>query len=962
VKKRSNSPAVSEEISPAFDVRTYLRHVLKYGNRLSEFGILLVSLLNISLIIFLFGMLSSIAVRFVKGAEPGGATVGWMPDALSALTLPQMMGAALGIFLASLTVSLIVRLWITAEAYRMLERASLAAFEAIKAELKYSDAHVSQYAVLLKSSVRYMSVIYLQFLALMFPFFLILVIFAIGFIFETVLTLSILFAGLLFMPIFLIQSGYAQRNSKLLQSSLSTRSNHIGRSVANLLRHPNPKLASDLSISEYLNSEEGQEFRTAYIHRQRVGAYSAAISTSGTIAGIIFVFIILSFAPESWYNLPNLILGVLIFRALESNVSSLTKVAGNIRATLPFTQMAVDLFERSKTPASLQREPLKVIDTQSNSPPLSTIGSVVLTNTRFARHTGERIGKAIYEALGMAGQSVIAITGDFDIMKTTFDSEVGTLRESDKFAKRLEGIKTLERTMHFLSLPPEKRTQKVWSHLSQKGRFALTALALREKLSDTDVILVINVADITLFSVEERNLLPWIFERRGSVLVFESVPYASRLPNELNLLSFDGQKLVRHGFMSDFDEVIDKIFADLTIGMLAASDKSSDILREIEDGLSAQSDAEVIDEDIGDDLDDSSDNPLASRRVGYAPEIETTVWYERWMMARKKAVLLEDQEIVGANLPEDDIEDELIQYQTAFGLNATGRALKENLDLERRERTRDEVHTAAKIAKEKQAKVTEDRVKRLRELSSELALKTKKIEGLYQHITALDEKVLASDAKNQTLLEKTYDLTSQARTANTEAKTVERKNKKLNDKISALQEKLDAATEEQKTVRAALHGEDRLKEKISTLEAKLQTTREEQKTARAAIHEKTKLVKKIETLEKKLEKSNHAATNTQHSYNEKLTTLQTQLKAANEEQKSVRAALHIKTREIKSVEASSAILREKSVKNTTTLKENIKTLRTGLSTQRAKHARELKSHKQEIAVLTKALKKAEPEA
>ena len=642
-------------------LNTYARHILRFGSRRAELGILLLSALNVALLLALFGVLTSIAGQLAfEGAE---GPRGFVPEFVAALPLPTLMALALATLALSFLVSLSLRLFITSEAYRMFERATVAAFDAMRRESRISDAHVREYPTLLKNSVRFMSMAYMQGIALLFPVFLVVGIVAFGLFVQPVLTLAIAGAALVSIPIFLWQSQRGQLNSERLAKTLVTRSAHLNRYVANLLRHPSRDVADRLDVRGYLDGEEGRAFRRSYVHRQRVGEFSTAVGTLGTLLGLAAVFAVLLFGPDGWFNLTGLVLAVLMFRVLESNFGTIMKLLGNMRATVPFTTAAVNLFEREREgfPGA---GPLAVADTEPDLPPHSPLGAMVLCDLPWAREAATRIARAVEAARG-TDRPVFALAGDFDLVRGRVGDE---LQPIDAPPKILYPFDTLARAADFLELPPEKRTQDAWEHLSPKGRFVIACLAERERLADHELVLALNASDVSLLNSEERDVLPWVFDRRGTVLLFESIPPATRLPDGLDLLSYDGRRLRRHGTVADYHGVVDGIYGELVLGLGGNKEGAGDDMLALEDLDELGVDDSPAD---GEEREDGTVSPRL--RVGYAPELETTVWYERWLMVRGQHVLPRrgsggggDANGSGGPLPPDP-------HMSTFGLTSKGR-------------------------------------------------------------------------------------------------------------------------------------------------------------------------------------------------------------------------------------------------------------------------------------------------
>lgn len=725
-------------------LRSYARHILRFGSRRQELGILLLSAVNIAVLLGLFGTLTTIASKLAVGAE--GGPRGFMPEIMTQWSLSALMGLSLGLLLASFAVSLLLRMWVTAEAYRMLERATVAAFDATKRELAVSDRHLRRYPTVLKSAVRFMSVAYLQVIALLFPVTLVVVIVGFGLVVEPVLTGAIAGTALMTIPVFLFQSRHAQRNSERLARTLSDRSAHIGRSVTNLFHHPSERVADGLSIRSYLDSAPGAEFRDAYVHRQRVGAYSSAVSTVGTILGIVVVFGVLLFGGDDWFSLPNLVLAVLLFRVLENNIGSVMKLLGNLRATVPFTTLAVELFERDAA-GFPDAQPLVVTDRAEGLGPWSPLGTVVLSDLPWTRPGALRIARAVETARkGRVARRIIALTGDFDLVAGEAAEEIGAL---DAAPDTLSGFETLERAARFLELAPEDRTQDEWRRLSRKGRFVLTALAARERLEGNTAVLALNASDITLISAEERELLPWIFDRRDTVLIFESIPPASRLPESLDLLAFDGRRLERHGTLADFDDVVDGIYEDLVLGLRRADVPT--VMADVEGDLIDEA-LEGADFDLDDSVDGESESlseegGQVARRVGYARELETTVWYERWVMARGDRTPIDggpEMDLPEGNVPDGPSgDDPLAPHRSAFGLTRAGRDLSARLKAEA-EAKRD----AARRAQSESIATT---ARELREARKALRLIEREVDALTQRADAADARVAELQAKRAAL-------------------------------------------------------------------------------------------------------------------------------------------------------------------------------------------------------------------
>ena len=671
-------------------LRTYARHILRFGSRRAELGILLLSALNVALLLALFGILTSIASQLAFSDADGPR--GFVPEAIASLPLGILMGLALAALLLSFGAALALRLFITAEAYRMFERATEAAFKAMRRESRLSDAHIREYPALLKNSVRFMSMAYLQGIALMFPVFLVVGIVAFGLAVQPVLTLAIAGAALSSVPVFLWQSRRGQLNSERLAQTLVTRSAHLNRYVTNLLRHPSREVADELDVRGYLDGEDGRAFRDSYVHRQRVGAFSTAVGTLGTVLGLAVVFVVLLFGPEEWFNLPGLVLAVLMFRVLESNFGSIMKLLGNLRATVPFTTAAVNLFERESDGFS-GTEPPVVVDTAPDLPPPSALGAMVLCDLPWTREAATRIAQAIESARG-TDRTVFALAGDFDLIRGRVGEE---LHPIDASPKLLYPFDTLARAADFLELPPAKRTQDAWEHLSPKGRFVLACLAERKRLEDPELVLALNASDVGLLTSDEREVLPWIFDRQGTVLVFESIPPATRLPDSLDLLSYDGRRLRRHGTVADYDGVVEGVYSELVLGLGKEGGKDGDG-EEVDAELLALEDLdELVVDDAPADGGDREDDSVSPRlRVGYAPELETTVWYERWLMVRGRRVPPRrgggrDGEDGGGNGGGGSPASPPDPHMSAFGLTAEGReaaAAAERAERERLETAR----------------------------------------------------------------------------------------------------------------------------------------------------------------------------------------------------------------------------------------------------------------------------------
>jgi len=214
---------------------------------------------------------------------------------------------------------------------------------------------------ILNRDCRYLSLSYLRVLTLLQPALFLIGIFSVAVIYVPVAALFLGLAGLLALPFNIYLVLWAARTSQDIQTSAKLKSAEERNFISKVSTHP---FIRELNDTEFINDERpGQAgFLTAFVKRQRMGAFSQSITDLMMALVIVALALFLYFGGGNTLliNLSNLVILVILFRFMTGYISQLAQAVTMISSYEPFFRTLLNLDDSSSALDSKLQKPMSV--------------------------------------------------------------------------------------------------------------------------------------------------------------------------------------------------------------------------------------------------------------------------------------------------------------------------------------------------------------------------------------------------------------------------------------------------------------------------------------------------------------------------------------------------------------------------------------------------------------------------
>ena len=434
-------------------------------------------------------------------------------------TFMLAMGIALIILLASVFVGLYQQIIITRIGRKFFEetlddtRARLR-----EAAIKGDSYEAPGFMRMLQRDSRYLSISYMRTLNLLQPGLLVLV-FLIYAISAMPVAAGFLTAGcLLMVPAHIYMSKWSARTSEDIQTAAKFKSDEERDYIAAVSSDPFVKdWDARYQSTERPSGEDG--FITAFVNRQRIGAYSQFITDTAMALVLILVVVVLArMGGSAVLSLSSIMILLILFRLIMGYVSKFAQAITMVSSYEPFFRDLLDLYDGDEQELGIKlngdlREPVRVVAFQN--------GQMSRADGQFyARALGLDIPihyvRADYVASGR--REAIAPTADFDL-KGLLDYDPGLTKTIKAF---------LDGDMQDLSAR-EKYMLSYVAALQDESALILCAGDMWDKLSKDDLRFIVS-------SAKGKNFVLIYHRPPGKLILPPRFQVAARTRGSLNIL------------------------------------------------------------------------------------------------------------------------------------------------------------------------------------------------------------------------------------------------------------------------------------------------------------------------------------------------------------------------------------------------------------------------------------------
>lgn len=389
----------------------------------------------------------------------------------------------------------------------------------------------------LSRDCRFLSVSYTRILMLIQPALLLIALFGLTLYLQTSAALVMLLIGLLVMPAHAGMLTWAQRSSDDIADSAKLKSKEEQSYIDYIAQSPVPLPAE--TVPGFAGGPGQDGFLSAFVKRQRLSAFSQAITDSMSLGILIAFGLVLLFGGSSFGAITagSLVLLFILWRFLTSYISSLAQAVTMVSSYEPFFRGLLDFEGVGKIAAQSGDEP----------PPTLTLTGEIITPIRLAIFQKMPLSWSFAAPLSEAlGRPVKLIAHNFEIKRENLIQSRANLDTLDETA-----LAEIDEYLVTQNAVLSQRTQ------------LLLSIALTER-HDDDVLMLDGRAFTDLSTMDLRNLLKDMGPR-GLVLVFRGLPSRLALPPRFQLAASNGAVLAicgqAHAYQTHLEELREQMNA-----------------------------------------------------------------------------------------------------------------------------------------------------------------------------------------------------------------------------------------------------------------------------------------------------------------------------------------------------------------------------------------------------------------
>ncbi|MDA8708020.1 hypothetical protein N9M10_01465 [Hellea sp.] len=398
---------------------------------------------------------------------------------------------------------------------------------------------------ILNRDCRYLSLSYLRVLTLLQPALFLIGIFSVAVIFVPVAALLLGLAGLVALPFNIYLVLWAARTSQDIQDSAKVKSAEEKDFIAKVSTHP---FIHELNEDEFINdTRPGQDsFLTAFVKRQRMGAFSQSITDFMMALVIVALALFLFFGGGNTLllNLSNLVILVILFRFMTGYISQLAQAVTMISSYEPFFRTLLDLDDQALLSNYIPQKPISIV-----------------TPIRLALFQNQDTDWSDTGTL----KSIFSMSEKLHFVTSTYEINVEQVKQfAGQDEATLSALPTVAQTEISAFLNGEAQDLSLGVKL---------ILAVSHYKSQDMCGLLLNGKDLVSLGREELRYIMAAPEDRPLLIVYRNAPRNLVLPPRFQIVVNAGKTVDVLGNIPDFLKLRDDIIAKLSATANESSDK-----------------------------------------------------------------------------------------------------------------------------------------------------------------------------------------------------------------------------------------------------------------------------------------------------------------------------------------------------------------------------------------------------